>query len=238
MYQRRRDLLVEALQDRHRVAVPKGTIYVWARVPTARPPPSSPRSSRRQTSSCRPARPTAPSGEGFVRIALTMPDDRLAEAIQRISALVGKLSVAPELPVRRLHPEAAVPRRAHPATPGLDLVADRAARACPGGRVAVPTGIAVAIPGGHAGPGGAPLGPGPPPRGDRRQRPGPDRLGLPGRADRARWSTSGPTPHWIAAGDRVAQLVMTPVADADPREVDALPGSDGRGEGGFGSTGA
>ena len=44
--------------------------------------------------------------------------------------------------------------------------------------------------------------------------------------------------HRIAPGDRIAQLVMVPVALATTAEVDELPASDGRGEGGFGSTGA
>ena len=39
-------------------------------------------------------------------------------------------------------------------------------------------------------------------------------------------------------GDRIAQLVVVPVALSAPVEVEELPGSDGRGEGGFGSTGA
>lgn len=48
----------------------------------------------------------------------------------------------------------------------------------------------------------------------------------------------GDAPHAIAAGDRIAQLVVTPVALPAVAEVAELPGSDGRGEGGFGSTGA
>ncbi len=43
--------------------------------------------------------------------------------------------------------------------------------------------------------------------------------------------------HTIRPGDRIAQLVLTPVSLARAVEVDALPPSDGRGEGGFGSTG-
>ena len=38
-------------------------------------------------------------------------------------------------------------------------------------------------------------------------------------------------------GDRIARLVLTPVSRAAAVEVDRLPPSDGRGEGGFGSTG-
>jgi dUTP pyrophosphatase len=45
-------------------------------------------------------------------------------------------------------------------------------------------------------------------------------------------------PHRIAPGERIAQLVVVPVALCEVREVSELPPSDGRGEGGFGSTGA
>ncbi len=41
----------------------------------------------------------------------------------------------------------------------------------------------------------------------------------------------------LEAGSRVAQLVLVPVWMGDPAEVDSLPASDGRGQGGFGSTG-
>ncbi len=41
----------------------------------------------------------------------------------------------------------------------------------------------------------------------------------------------------IATGDRIAQLVVTPASLASATEVHELPESDGRGEGGFGSTG-
>jgi dUTP pyrophosphatase len=46
----------------------------------------------------------------------------------------------------------------------------------------------------------------------------------------------GPKPVAISRGDRLAQLVIAPVARAELVEVDALPGST-RGEGGFGHTG-
>ncbi len=41
----------------------------------------------------------------------------------------------------------------------------------------------------------------------------------------------------VAPGDRIAQLVIVRVGLGDPVVVDVLPGSDGRGGGGFGSTG-
>lgn len=145
--------------------------------------------------------------------------------------------MGPDLPVRRLHPDAVLPRRAHPGDAGLDLVAIAPHDLPPGGRAAVPTGLAVAIPQGYA---GLVV-----PRSGLARRNGVTVANAPGLIDSGYRGelivllvNLGDAPHAIAAGDRVAQLVITPVADATPREVDALPGSDGRGEGGFGSTGA
>ncbi len=47
----------------------------------------------------------------------------------------------------------------------------------------------------------------------------------------------GDAPVAIAPGDRIAQLVITPVALGAPVEVDELPTSDGRDAAGLGSTG-
>ena len=47
----------------------------------------------------------------------------------------------------------------------------------------------------------------------------------------------GDTPFVIAAGDRIAQLVLVEAATPAPVEVAELPDSDGRGAAGFGSTG-
>ena len=47
----------------------------------------------------------------------------------------------------------------------------------------------------------------------------------------------GADPVAITAGDRIAQLVVAPVSLAAAIEVQELPKSDGRGDGGFGSTG-
>ena len=91
IYRRRRDVLVDALRAIGiEVNSPKGTIYLWARVP------------RGQTSAefCErvleeaavvisPGSAYGPSGEGFVRMSLTVPDDRLTEAAERIARLVG-----------------------------------------------------------------------------------------------------------------------------------------------------
>ena len=47
----------------------------------------------------------------------------------------------------------------------------------------------------------------------------------------------GDEPHAVAVGERIAQLVIVPVGAHEPLEVAELPPSDGRGAGGFGSTG-
>jgi LL-diaminopimelate aminotransferase len=85
-YRRRRDLVVSALGEIGvDVASPKGTIYIWAPVPEG----------HTSTSFCElvleeaavvisPGSMYGPSGEGFFRIALTAPDDRIEEAVERM----------------------------------------------------------------------------------------------------------------------------------------------------------
>jgi len=85
-YVRRRDLVVSALREIGvEVSSPKGTIYVWAPVPEG----------HTSTSFCElvleeaavvisPGSMYGPSGEGFFRIALTAPDDRIEEAVERM----------------------------------------------------------------------------------------------------------------------------------------------------------
>jgi dUTP pyrophosphatase len=145
--------------------------------------------------------------------------------------------VTPELPVRRLRAEAVLPARAHPGDAGLDLVAAEGCELAPGGRAAVPTGLAVAIPEGHA---GLVV-----PRSGLARRHGVTVANAPGLIDAGYRGellvllvNLGEASHRIAPGDRIAQLVIVPVAPAEAREVDRLPPSDGRGGGGFGSTGS
>src|SRR6187551_474658 len=85
-YTRRRDLVVSALREIGvEVSSPKGTIYVWAPVPEG----------HTSTSFCElvleeaavvisPGSMYGPSGEGFFRIALTAPDERIEEAVERM----------------------------------------------------------------------------------------------------------------------------------------------------------
>ena len=142
----------------------------------------------------------------------------------------------PELPVRRLHPEAVLPARAHPGDAGLDLVAVEEHRLDPGDRAAVATGLAVAVPHGWA---GLVL-----PRSGLARRHGITLTNAPGLIDAGYRGeltvlmvNLGRERHTVRPGDRIAQLVLTPVSLAAAVEVDRLPPSDGRGEGGFGSTG-
>lgn len=144
---------------------------------------------------------------------------------------------APALAVRTLRKGARLPARAHPGDAGLDLVAAEGRELAPGARAAVPTGIAVAIPEGYA---GLVV-----PRSGLARRQGVTVANAPGLIDAGYRGelmvllvNLGDAPHRIAPGDRVAQLVVVPVALCEVREVGELPPSDGRGEGGFGSTGA
>lgn len=85
-YARRRDLVVGALREIGvEVDSPQGTIYVWAPVPEG----------YTSTSFCEhvleqaavvisPGSMYGPSGEGFFRISLTTPDERLTEAVERM----------------------------------------------------------------------------------------------------------------------------------------------------------
>lgn len=143
----------------------------------------------------------------------------------------------PALPVRLLHPEARVPARAHPGDAGLDLVAVEGADLAPhGGRAAVPTGLAVAVPHGWA---GLVL-----PRSGLARRHGVTLANAPGLIDAGYRGelvvlmvNLGEAPHRVEPGDRIAQLVLTPVSLGAAVAVEELPPSDGRGVGGFGSTG-
>ncbi|HZL04564.1 MAG TPA: LL-diaminopimelate aminotransferase [Coriobacteriia bacterium] len=86
LYQRRRDLVMEALgKIGLRAQTPKATIYVWARVPEGYTSAEFATKVLDEANVIVAAGSAyGPSGEGFVRISLTTPDDRLEEAIERI----------------------------------------------------------------------------------------------------------------------------------------------------------
>lgn len=142
---------------------------------------------------------------------------------------------SPDLPITRLHPDAAVPRRAHPWDAGLDLAAVEPVDLPARGRGEARTGLAVAIPEGWA---GLVL-----PRSGLARRHGVGVTNAPGLIDAGYRGevivllvNLGREPVTITGGQRIAQLVVAPVAAVTVVEADALPAS-GRGAGGFGSTG-
>ena len=130
----------------------------------------------------------------------------------------------------------ALPRYMTPGSAGMDLLADIEADVVlrPGGRQLVATGIAVAIPSGFEGQVR--------PRSGLALRHGLTLLNSPGTIDadyrgevQVLLANLGSEPVRIRRGDRIAQLVIAPVARAIWHETDALLSTD-RGAGGFGST--
>jgi LL-diaminopimelate aminotransferase len=86
VYLRRRDLVVAALRDVGvEVTPPKGTIYVWAPVPEGHTSTSFAELVLEEAAVVvSPGSMYGPSGEGFFRISLTTPDDRIEEAVERM----------------------------------------------------------------------------------------------------------------------------------------------------------
>jgi LL-diaminopimelate aminotransferase len=86
IYQRRRDLVCDALREIGvDVTPPKATIYVWAPVPAGHTSGSYCELVLDQSGVVvSPGSAYGPSGEGFFRISLTVPDERLAEAVERL----------------------------------------------------------------------------------------------------------------------------------------------------------
>jgi dUTP pyrophosphatase len=141
-----------------------------------------------------------------------------------------------ELRASKLIEGAVLPTRAHEGDAGLDLYACEAAHIGPGERWGVGTGIAIEIPDGHA---GLVL-----PRSGLAREHGISLVNSPGLIDsgyrgelRVLLLNNDPAETFrVSAGDRIAQLVITPIALAEPVETAALAES-ARGEGGFGSSG-
>jgi LL-diaminopimelate aminotransferase len=92
IYQRRRDLVCGALREIGvDVTPPKGTIYVWAPVPEGHTSESYCELVLEESAVVvSPGGAYGPGGEGFFRISLTVPDERLTEAVERLrSSLSG-----------------------------------------------------------------------------------------------------------------------------------------------------
>src|SRR3954465_14905350 len=91
IYRRRRDLVCDALRaigvD---VTPPKGTIYVWAPVPEGHTSASYCEMVLEESAVVvSPGGSYGPNGEGFFRISLTVPDERLSEAVERLRTSLG-----------------------------------------------------------------------------------------------------------------------------------------------------
>jgi LL-diaminopimelate aminotransferase len=86
IYRRRRDLLAEALVSVGiEVPRPRGTVYMWVPIPAGYTSASFSEHVLEQAGVVvTPGRGYGPAGEGFVRLSLTTPDDRIAEAVERI----------------------------------------------------------------------------------------------------------------------------------------------------------
>jgi LL-diaminopimelate aminotransferase len=89
-YQRRRDALVEALAGLGlTVTAPKGTIYLWVVVPDGHTSASFTELMLDQADIVvTPGAAYGASGEGYVRLSLTLSDERLQEAVRRIEERV------------------------------------------------------------------------------------------------------------------------------------------------------
>ena len=140
-----------------------------------------------------------------------------------------------ELPIRRLHEDAVLPERAYAGDAGLDLAACERHELGPGERAIVGTGLAVAIPAGHAG--------FVQPRSGLAAKHGLTIVNTPGLVDEGYrgelrvilLNTDARESFVVEPGMRIAQLVVVRVPAIDPVEVDELPESE-RGVRGFGSS--
>ncbi len=141
-----------------------------------------------------------------------------------------------ELAILRLRDDAVVPERAYPGDAGLALVSCELHVLGPGERAVVGTGIAVAIPDGHA---GLVL-----PRSGLAARHGIGIVNAPGLIDSGyrgevrvvMVNTDRTESFAVEPGMRIAQLVLVPIAAVEPVDVAELPETR-RGVAGFGSSG-
>jgi dUTP pyrophosphatase len=141
-----------------------------------------------------------------------------------------------QLRVAKLREEATLPTRAHPDDAGLDLYSCEPAHIGPGERWSVATGIGIEVPEGHA---GLVL-----PRSGLAREHGIALVNAPGLIDSGYrgelqvllLNTDPAETFRIEPGDRIAQLLIAPIALPEPVEVESLTESV-RGRAGFGSSG-
>jgi dUTP pyrophosphatase len=142
-----------------------------------------------------------------------------------------------ELPIRRLREDAVLPERAYAGDAGLDLAACERHELGPGERAVVGTGLAVAIPEGHAG--------FVQPRSGLADRHGISIVNAPGLIDSGYRgelkvilvNTDRSERFVVEPGMRIAQLVVLEVPELELTETDELPATE-RGVRGHGSSGA
>ena len=140
-----------------------------------------------------------------------------------------------ELLIQRLRDDAVVPAQAYAGDAGLDLAACDRVEIGAGERALVGTGLAVAIPDGYAG--------FVQPRSGLAAEHGITVLNTPGLIDPGYrgevrvilHNSDASTPFVVEPGMRIAQLVVVPLAEIEPIEVEELPASE-RGVRGFGSS--
>ena len=140
-----------------------------------------------------------------------------------------------EVAVSRLHPDARIPSTAYADDAGLDLASIERVTLAPGGRATVGTGLAVAIPAGHAG--------FVQPRSGLAAKRGITVVNSPGLIDAGYrgelrvvlLNTDASETFQIEVGDRIAQLVILAVPAVKLVEVDRLPETQ-RATSGFGSS--
>ena len=140
------------------------------------------------------------------------------------------------LAIKRLDSDLPLPRYAHTGDAGLDLFSAEDVVLQPFERALIPTGVAVAIPEGYAG--------FVQPRSGLAIKQGLSLVNTPGLIDShyrgeikvIAINLDSATPIAVTRGDKIAQLVLQPIASAELVEVAELDET-ARGEGGFGSTG-
>ena len=91
IYQRRRDHIVEVLRRIGlEVDLPKASLYVWAKLPAG---VTSSEYAARLIEDCSvvvtPGRGYGLNGEGYIRLSVTIPDDRMEEGLKRLEAWKG-----------------------------------------------------------------------------------------------------------------------------------------------------
>ena len=139
------------------------------------------------------------------------------------------------LAFRRIHPDAVLPAYAHPSDAGMDVRSVEDVEIAPGSRSLVHTGLVMNLPPGYE----AQVRP----RSGLALKFGVTVLNTPGTIDSGYrgevgviLANFGDAPFAVKKGDRIAQVVVAPVTQAEIVETDEVGVTD-RGAGGFGSTG-